>query len=160
MNIDPDQLESMPSDCRPFDGINRADAIPKPLELTMPGIEKLTRAKFVSPSTIELDFVDGRRLSLAIEALGMPLDRIDWPTLEASPCGGKAVVRGIKGDLVPIDSATLRYLVDEKYAAKVDDSLKALQFSREELALMARDNPPPANWYDEPEQDLTRESWK
>jgi hypothetical protein len=127
---------------------------------SVPGLERLRRAGFVPPSTIELEFVDGLRSLLAIDLLGMPVDRINWMTVTASPAGDKMTVNGIKGDAIPIDSATLRYLVDEKYAAKMDQTLKSLQFSRDELAELARDNPPPSWWYDEPEQDMTRESWK
>ena len=131
-------------------------------ELTMIAIvpEQLTHATFVAPSTIELEFGDGLRCPLAIDLLGMPLDRIDWPTLEASPGGEKIVVKGIKGDAVPIDAGTLRYLVDKKYAARIDKSLASLRLSRDELAEMARDNPPSPEWYDESGDDFTRESWK
>jgi len=137
-----------------------SDRTPKSLEQTVPGVERLCRARFVPPSTIELEFVDGLRSLLAIDLLGMPVDRINWTTVTASPTGDKMTVNGIKGDAIPIDSATLRYLVDEKYAAKMDQTLKSLQFSRDELAELARDNPPPSSWYDEPERDMTRESWK
>jgi len=132
---------------------------PKKRRTTMIRPEQLASARFAAPSTIELEFLDSR-YSLDISRLGMPVERIDWPTLKISPGGEKIVVKGIKGDPVPIDAATLRYLVDEKYAAKIDKSLESLRLSRDELAEMARDNPPPPAWYDEPERDLSRESWK
>jgi hypothetical protein len=122
--------------------------------------DKLTAATFVPPSKIRLVFADDQRFSLAIGRIGMPVDRIDWQTLKLSPGGETVVVKGIKGDAVPIDSGTLRYLVDKAYAAKIDESLERLQFSRRELEEMARDNPPPSEWYDVVEPDLTRESWK
>jgi len=142
------------------DRSSRKAEIPTSLEPTTTGIERLTRARFVSPSTIELDFIDGRRFSLAIELLDMPSDRIDWRTLEASPGGEKAIVKGIKGDPVPIDSATLRYLADKNYAAIIDAKLKGQQFTEEELERIVRDNPPPPEWFSQPSPDIIRESWK
>jgi len=120
--------------------------------------ERLSRAAFVRPSTIELEFADGRLFSLAIELLGMPVDRINWRTLKASPGGENAIVKGIKGDPVPIDAATLRYLVDPKYAKEMDEKLKSLQFTDDELENLGL-NETPAGFFDGPE-DFTRESWK
>jgi hypothetical protein len=133
---------------------------PTPAEVTMVGPEQLAGAAFAAPATIKLDFADGSRFSLAIGLLGMPLDRIIWSTLEVSPSGDKVVFKGIKGDPVPIDSATLRYLVDKKYAAMMDAKLKDLQFTEEELERIVHDNPPPPGWFAQPSRDLTRESWK
>jgi hypothetical protein len=131
-----------------------------PLQLMKICPDQLVDARFVSPSMIELEFVDGLRRSLAIGLLGMPVDRINWPTLKASVDGTKVIVNGIKGDPVTIDAATLRYLVDEKYAAKMDAKLKSLQFTEEELERMVQDNPPPPEWFSQPSRDLTRKSWK
>ncbi len=97
---------------------------------------------------------------MAIDLLAIPLDRVDWPTTQVSPSGDKIIVKGVKGDPIPIDSATLRYLVDDKYAAEMDARLKSLQFSEKELERIARENPPPPDWFSQPSRDLTRESWK
>ncbi len=121
---------------------------------------RLTRAVLASPSTISLEFGDGQLFSLAIELLGMPLDRIEWSSLQVSLEGESVTFQGAKGDLIPVDTATLRYLVDKTYAAEIDKSLESLQLSRDELREMARDNSPPSRWYAEPERDLTRDSWK
>jgi hypothetical protein len=135
-------------------------ATPHQSELTMTGIERITRACFVPPATIELEFVDGLTFSLAVELLDLPLDRMNWATLRTTIGGEKIIVDGIKGDPVPIDAATLRYLVDPNYAAKLDAKLKSLQFTEEELERLVRDNPPPPEWFSQPSRDLTRESWK
>ena len=111
-------------------------------------------------ATLALEFADGQDFSLPVERLGMPVDRIDWPTAEASPGGESMMVMGIKGDPVPIDSATLRYLVDLSYAAEVDAKLESLQFTGEELDRIVRDNPAPLEWYLQSSQNMTRESWK
>jgi hypothetical protein len=129
--------------------------------LTTPdGPEHLTRARLVKPRTLELTFADGLRKTLSVGRLGMPVDRIKWDTAQALPTGKAMTVAGVQGDTVPIDSSTLRYLVDEAYAAKVDAELEDLQLSRGELAELARASPPPAEWYNQPERDLTRDSWK
>jgi len=121
--------------------------------------EYLVGARFLRPSKIEVTFADGL-FTLDIKSLGMPVDRIRWRTVAASPAGEAMTVRGKRGDEIHIDSATVRYLVDERYAAKVDATLKELQFSREELRELARDNPPPPEWFNEPERDLARDPWK
>jgi hypothetical protein len=54
----------------------------------------------------------------------------------------------------------LRYLVDPAYAAEMDSALKKLQFSREELQEMARDNPMPLDLFAPSGQDLISDSWK
>ncbi|MBI3823433.1 MAG: hypothetical protein HY289_12255 [Planctomycetes bacterium] len=138
------------------------EAASQPVAFLVHATEKPVRlidAKFIAPSSIRLKFTD-KTFTLAIRKLEMPVDRIKWKTAAASPTGEKMMVKGVKGDDIPIDAPTLRYLVDAEYAARIDASLDALQLSRKELAEMARDNPPPDSWYDEPAQDLARESWK
>jgi hypothetical protein len=127
---------------------------PKVAALTMDGIEQLTSAAFVEPSRIKLEFVDRRSFVLPIELLGMPADRIDWQTLKASPDGEKIVVKGIKGDPIPIDSGTLRYLVDEKYAAKIDKSIRDLHIPIEEARSATVDAPIDPRWADVDDDDL------
>jgi hypothetical protein len=122
--------------------------------------DHLASARYVQPGTLELKFEDGKSYSLAVERIGMPVDRIKWLTAKASPGGESMMVLGIKGDPVPVDSATLRYLVDKDYAAQMDASLKTLQFTDEELDRIVRDNPAPREWYAQPPSDMRRESWK
>jgi hypothetical protein len=90
----------------------------------------------------------------------MPIDRFRWETVAASSAGESMTVLGIKGEKIPIDSSTLRYLVDKDYATKMDATLKSLQFSREELQEMARDNPLPNELIPPSGEDLISESWK
>jgi hypothetical protein len=121
--------------------------------------DQLLRSRFVPPSTIELTFAD-RSFPLDIALLGIPMDRIRWETARAVPTGDAMIVDAIKGEQIPFDSATLRYLVDPVYAAEADLSAKSLQFTREELAEMAKHSKPPQWFYDEPEEDVRLESWK
>jgi hypothetical protein len=112
---------------------------------------------------LKLQFAD-KTFSLTIndllEQLGMPRDRIDWATLTTSPSGESMIVKGIKGDLVPFDSSTLRYLVDERYASEMDAKLVRLQFTDEELENLALSEPPPGFLEQADVVDLTRDSWK
>jgi hypothetical protein len=75
------------------------------VELPTSKIERLKRAAFVAPSTLELEFVDGLRF-LNAELLGIPMDQLDWSTVKVSPGGEGIVVNGVDCDSVPIDSAT------------------------------------------------------
>jgi hypothetical protein len=120
--------------------------------------EHLLRSRFVPPSTIDLDF-DDARFSLDIGLLEMPLDRIQWASATVSSTGDAMIVRAVKGENVPIDSSTLRCLVDPSYAAQISASLKALKLTREERAELATNEPPP-EWFTEPEQDFRLDSWK
>ena len=122
-------------------------------------LEHLTCARFTRPSSIELTFAD-KTFSLPIHLLEMPIDRIQWSTVAASPTGEMMTVIGVNGELVPISAEVLRYLVDSEYAADADAVLKKLQFTDDELERIVRDNPPPAEWYAQPTRDLTRESWR
>jgi hypothetical protein len=122
-------------------------------------LEHLLRAHFTQPSSIELTFAD-KTFSLPIHLLEMPIDRIQWSTVAASATGETMTVIGVKGELVPVSAGVLRYLVDSKYAADADAALEKLQFTDDELERIVRDNPPPAEWYAQPDPDLTRESWK
>jgi hypothetical protein len=151
------------NDPTPIDKL--ADAHPKPASAPVGPTpagrpQQLLRAHFLPPVTIELTFADGRSFSLPIERLGMPVDRIRWSTAKASPTGEIMVLTGTKGDDVPIESSTLRYLVDQDYAKELEAALGSVRLSREELREMARDNPPPPEVFDEPGRDMTRESWK
>ena len=112
---------------------NSFQSVPKP--------EHLLSARFLPPSTITVAFSD-KTFSLPNELLQMPVDRIQWPTLAASPDGASLTVRAIKGEEVVIAARTLRYLVDKDYAAQVDATLKHAQFDRNELEELFRDNPP------------------
>lgn len=120
----------------------------------------LRAARLEGKAALRLVFADNRSFLLPVGRIGMPVDRIKWNTAEPSHGGTSMTVTGIKNDPVPIDSGTLRYLVDKTYADEMDAALRAIQFSDEELDRIVRDNRPPAEWYAQPSRDLTRPSWK
>jgi hypothetical protein len=104
--------------------------------------DHLKSARHVAPSSICLAFED-QSFSLPIERLEMPLDHIRWDTLTAHPSGNALTVRAVTGELITIDSSTLRYWVDPEYAKELEAAFAAGRLTRNELADMARDNPPP-----------------
>jgi hypothetical protein len=122
-------------------------------------LDRLIVADFEPPSMIRLQFADDRCFSLAVEQLELPADRVDWSTIVPSSAGDSLIV-AVGGEPIPIEAATLRYLVDAAYAAEIETAIRQSQFSRDELARLARENPPPPEWYAQPSQDLTREGWK
>jgi hypothetical protein len=122
-------------------------------------IDRLIVADFEPESTLRLKFGDGTSFTLDAARLEMPANRTDWSTVAISSAGD-AIIVTVGGEPIPIDAATLRYLVDDAYAAKIEASIRESQFSREELARLVRENPPPPEWYAQPSQDLTREGWK
>ena len=114
--------------------------------------EQLASVQFIRPQTVDLVFADGLHAHLSIEALDLPEERINWSSVEMSRAGDAITVTGVKGDLASIDSATLRYLVDKDYASAMDQSVESLQLSRDELKKLAHDNPPPPEWFAQPER--------
>ncbi len=120
----------------------------------------ILRIRYVKPANLEVEFADGFQGSMPVTKLEMPIDKIRWSSVTVTNRGTSATFKGIKGDLIPIDASTIRYLVDTQYAAKKDRSLESHQLSRSELAKMAHDNAPPQSWYEDLPEDLTRESWK
>jgi hypothetical protein len=123
--------------------------------------DHLSEVRFLRQSaTFELRFEDGFSAQLPVAKLGMPVNRVRWETAVVSPSGEKLHLTGIRGDAIPIDTTTLRYLVDSNYAEEVNKTLKSVRLSRNELRELARDNPPPLEFLERTGQDLTRASWK
>jgi hypothetical protein len=121
-------------------------------------VDRLLVAIFEKPSTVRLQFADDRTFVLDASRLELPEPQTDWSTIAPSSTG-EALVVAVGGEPISIDAGTLRYLVDDAYAAEIEASIRESQFTRGELAQMVRDNPPPPEWYAEPSQDLTREGW-
>jgi len=115
--------------------------------------DSLSSARFLAPSGISLRFKDGLTFDLPISSLEMDDSRIRWVSTKESPTGETMIVETLRGEEIPIDASTLRYLADPEYAAKCDASLKSLQFTKDELVEFVRDNPPPPTWYEELARD-------
>jgi hypothetical protein len=133
---------------------------PQPDSATSPRADEcLLGARYEpSSSSLELRFADDRSFTLPISRLEMPLDRIRWPTATASPDGESLIVVGIKGDPIPIAATTLRFLVDESYAKRINEEVASVQLSRNELHEIARTSV--RRDATRPEPDLRRASWK
>lgn len=93
--------------------------------------DHLLRSQFVPPSTLDLSFADAH-FSLDVHLLEIPMDQVQWNTATASRAGNAMMVQTADGESIPIDSATLRYLVDPLYAAKIDKSIRDLHMTPDE----------------------------
>jgi hypothetical protein len=102
------------------------NAVPLVAETVRP--DHLLRSQFVPPSTLDLSFAD-TRFSLDVHLLEIPMDQMQWNTATASRTGDAMMVQTENGESIPIDSATLRYLVDPQYAAKIDKSISDLHMT-------------------------------
>jgi hypothetical protein len=121
--------------------------------------DALEEVRYQPPNHVFVRFCDGKGFQLPVAAVPIDASKIKWETA-AVPANGKCMlVVGVKGDEVSIDAGTIRCLVDNDYAAEVRDALSDLMLSREELAVVSQDKPPP-EWLFEPSPDLRRESWK
>lgn len=122
--------------------------------------QRLVEARFIRPAGISLSFADGFTARIQVACLEMPIDRIKWESTSVSTNGDGMTVEGITGDTIPISSATLRYLADPVYAAKIEAEVDAVTRTKDELTELSRESKPPQSWYEQPEQVLTRDSWK
>ncbi|MEI7685891.1 MAG: hypothetical protein WCL32_12760 [Planctomycetota bacterium] len=105
--------------------------------------DSLVSAKFLPPKAIRLRFKDGLDCELLLSSLEMDDDQIVWSSVAASATGESMVAKTKRGEDIPIDAGTLRYLADPDYAREVDRKLKGLQLTSAELDDFVRDNPPP-----------------
>ena len=122
--------------------------------------EDLRSVEFAKPASLKLTFADGYEVVLSIARLEMLEGRIRWNTVRVTDHGKTMTVSGVPGDEIPIAVSTLRCLADPEYAAKVKTKRKKVRLSRDELRELARTNSPPVEWYEEPVQNLIRDSWK
>ncbi len=105
--------------------------------------EYLLQARSATAQSIELEFDDGLVRRLSVARLRIPVDRMRWDTVKASPTGEAMMINAVDGDLITIDSSSLRYLVDPAYAAEIDKALDEVQLTRDELReLLAQPNRP------------------
>ncbi len=85
---------------------------------------------------------------MTISRLGMPIDQVRWETARATPAGEAMTVIAVSGDIIPIDTSTLRYLVDPAYRDEITKALDEIQFTQDELRELSK---PPTGWTGEPE---------
>jgi len=117
--------------------------------------ERLVDARLIRPGKIALSFGDGFKAEIKSARLGMPVGKIQWNTVEASPDGVGLTVKAMKGEAIPIASGRLRYLVDSRYAAAVSAKLARLQSVIDEV-----DEGQPPTGFGQPEKDPILDSWK
>ena len=100
-------------------------------------IDHLTNACCVDGSSVELTFADGLVARVTLSQLDLADGEVNLQTAKAAATG--LAVKAAKGrKAVVIDSATLRYLADPVYAAKIDQSIRDLHMSPAEANEAAR----------------------
>jgi hypothetical protein len=122
--------------------------------------DKLVRAHFAPPSSVEVTFADGYSATLPAKKLGMPRGRIHWATITVTPDGENLAVTAIKGEQITIDARRMRFLSDEGRANEIRQALQSLRRSREALRELSRNSRPPDGLRSEPAEDAILESWK
>lgn len=118
---------------------------------------RLKAAHFTRPASLQLTFADGLEATIPVARLGMPVDRIKWRTVRVTDGGRAMTVTAIKGEAVPVASATLRCLADEDYATKVKGKLNDLLSVLDGLT---GEGETPAGLFDQPARDPVLPSWK
>jgi len=92
-------------------------------------LDHITEAHFVRPSQLHLRFADGLEGTWTFDQLALDMSNMKSSTVKASPSGHCVELKSKWGEDVQLDAASFRYLVDKKYAAKIDKSIKDLHFS-------------------------------
>lgn len=118
--------------------------------------DQLKTAHLVRNTRIRLTFADDHTATLPIDHLGMPVDRIRWDTVQATPSGDAMTVTAIKGEQIAVAATTLRYLADPDYAAQVEAKITSLRDMLGDLD----EGETPAGMFDGPTIDPVVESWK
>jgi hypothetical protein len=113
--------------------------------------EKLIAATLASQTAMRVSFADGRTFSLAIADLGLPVDQIRWET--ATVAGAAMSVKTIDAESIPIDSSSIRYIVDSAYAREIDTSIASLLIPQRELQELLPTSEPPEEWYRKGEEN-------
>jgi hypothetical protein len=112
--------------------------------ITLPPTERaglrsdhLTKARYIGKSSVEVTFADDFVATLTLRQIGLVAGEVDLQTAKATAMGLAIKPRKGRKRLV-IDSATLRYLADPEYAAKIDQSIRDLHMSPAEANEAAR----------------------
>jgi hypothetical protein len=108
--------------------------------------EQLRKARLISAQTIEVVFADGLRRKLSIDDLGIDIEQFKWDTVKASPDGDAILIKSKAGKDIPMDSGSIRCLVDPEYANKIIEAINAVKLSRDELRAFYEETEPPAGW--------------
>jgi hypothetical protein len=87
----------------------------------------LVAAEYLSAATIRVSFADGNSFTLVIGDLELPTDKLRWETASAASTGEEMLVEASDGDVIPIDSASIRSLVDPEYARELERAFLKLR---------------------------------
>lgn len=115
-------------------------------------LEHIVEVKHVPPAKLFLRFADGFQGTWSLETLGLSLLTVK-PTTATISHGNAIKMKSVNGAVVSIDTSSLRYCVDNTYAANMDAEVASLLIPSERLERIAANNQPPQAWYDSVEDD-------
>jgi hypothetical protein len=89
-------------------------------------LETVLEARYVHPDQVYLHFIDGLEGTWTFEELQFDIGQTKPNILKVSDKGDYVEVIGKKGNIVKLDSASMRYLIDGGYATEVDSIIRTL----------------------------------
>jgi hypothetical protein len=104
----------------------RVDSMESPgtQQKTPPAVEQIVEARYVEPAQMYLRFADGLEGTWTFEQLDLDMSNMKSGTIKV--VGDDVEVRSNDGEDVQLDSSSLRYRVDAKYAAEIEAKLNIL----------------------------------
>ena len=84
------------------------------------GFGKVTKPKFVAPSSIRLSFADGLEGTWTFAQLCLDMETMRPESIRATRAGASVKLRSRWNEIVEIDSSTLRAAIDSKYSEKLE----------------------------------------
>jgi hypothetical protein len=101
-------------------------------------IAHISEVRYVHPAQLFLRFADGFEGTWMFDRPEFDISKMNVAAVTVSSDGTYIEVQSKSGEDVQMDSLSLRYLVDEKYAAKIDQSIRELHMGPAEAAEAAR----------------------
>jgi hypothetical protein len=102
-------------------------------------------ARYRAPDSLLIFFEDGLNDIWSFSQLGINPVGLNWRTIQVTDSGTTLEVSDYRGRHFKLDSASIRSMVDPKYAARMIEALSAMEIPDDMLAELAATRPP-ANW--------------
>jgi hypothetical protein len=116
--------------------------------------DHLADARFVRPNRLHLHFDDGLEGTWTFPQLGINPTNLDFQTMRVVASGTALEVKDSKRQVFQLDAASVRAMVDTKYAASMADALSSVEIPDDVLLEYAARYEPPARWQEDQESDL------
>jgi len=116
--------------------------------------DHVTEAGHIPPAQLFLRFADKFFGTWTFQELGLNMANMKPETVRPSASGTAVEITSLDGEDVQLDSSSLRYSVDPKYAAQMDAEVESLLIPSDKLERIARNHQPPQEWFDSPEEQV------